>query len=146
MKAILSIFYYLIIKTFSILPTWNLTTSSIDLLKISNPYTYQIDHRNWYFDSSDELSKTIKRDNDGNITYINKFAMYGLHLSDTIYTGTVDFEAVESFYNPGIATNNKIGSSIICIGENIIHLKLLLLLYILKFLFLIIGRKPINWT
>ena len=65
MKALPYIFCLLIVETYSVLPTWNLTTSPIDLLKIRNPYTYNIDHRNWWYDTSDEFSKTITKSADG---------------------------------------------------------------------------------
>ena len=114
MNTLSYIFCLLITETYSVLPTWNLTTSPIDLLKISNPYTYRIDHRNWWYQASDEFSKTITKDANGKITYSNNFKMQGLHWSGTTYEGTVNFEAVESFYNPGDASNYKLGSSIIC--------------------------------
>ena len=79
MKIIFYIFCLLVIKTFSILLNWNLATSSIDLLEISNPYTYLIDHRDWIYGSSDELTKTIEKETNGNITHSNIFKIYEYH-------------------------------------------------------------------
>ena len=113
MKASPYIFILLIIETYSVLPTWNLVTSPIDLLKNTNSYTYKIDYKNGWYGSSDWLRKTIKKEN-GKITLSNKFSLHGLGWSPTIYETTVDFEAIESFYNSGGEANNKIGSLIIC--------------------------------
>ena len=123
MKTLPYIFCLLIVETYSVLPTWNLTTSPIDLLKIRNPYTYNIDHRNWWYDTSDEFSKTITKDADGKITYTNNFKMQALDWGDIKYSGNVDFEAIESFYSPGDASNHKLGNSIICPRGNYNPLK-----------------------
>ena len=124
MKTLLYISCLLIIEIYSILPAWNLVALSIDTLEISNPYTYLIDHRDWIYGSSDELTKTIKKETNGNITHSNIFKIYEYHWSNLLYNGTVDFEAVESFYNSGDHTKNKISSLIICPRGNYNPLKI----------------------
>ena len=60
------LFITLVLATYSVLPKWNIVTSAIDLLNAENSYThtYTIDHRNSWYESSDDLKKTIKKDNE----------------------------------------------------------------------------------
>ena len=90
----------LFIGTYSVLPTWNVKTSAIDLLNGKTSYTYTIDNRDNWYESSDKLEKTLKKSNDGKITHENTFTMYGLHhnANDIKFNGKVEFEAIESFY------------------------------------------------
>ena len=97
MKFLLYIFSTLIICTYSVLPTWNIQTSAIDLLNGGSSYTYLIDKRNWFYESSDKLEKTIKKI-DGKITHENTFVIYDLHWANVKFQNTVQFEAIESFY------------------------------------------------
>ena len=79
MKILINIFFTLLIGTYSVLPTWNVKTSAIDLLNGKTTYTYTIDNRDNWYESSDKLEKTLTKGNDGKITHENKFTMYGLH-------------------------------------------------------------------
>ena len=100
MKMILYILSTLLIGTYSVLPTWNVKTSAIDLLNGKTSYTYTIDNRDNWYESSDKLEKTLKKSNDGKITHENTFTIYGLHhnANDIKFNGKVEFEAIESFY------------------------------------------------
>ena len=110
MNIFFYIFLNLIIGTFSVLPTWNIKTSAIDLLDGKDSHTYLIDHRNWWYDASDNFSKIIKRTN-GKITHENVFTLQDLHWGTIRYNNTVKFEAIESFYKD---TNSKTYTPIVC--------------------------------
>ena len=110
MKFFLYIFSTLIIFTYSVLPTWNLQTSAIDLLNGGNNHTYIIDRRNWFYESSDKLEKTIKKI-DGKITHENKFVLYNLNWGTIKFQNTVQFESIESFYRD---TNGNTDVPLVC--------------------------------
>ena len=57
MKMILYILSTLLIGTYSVLPTWNVKTSAIDLLNGKTSYNYIIDNRDNWYESSDKLEK-----------------------------------------------------------------------------------------
>ena len=108
------IFYYIfiisLINIYAVIPTWNVKTSAIDLLGEKDEHTYNIDHRNNWYASSDNLDKTLKRVN-GEITHQNTFTMYGLNWNGIKYQHIVDFEAIESFYAD---TNSKTYIPLVC--------------------------------
>ena len=114
MKFKIFIFFTLIIITYSVIPNWDIAKSAINLISGSNgQHEYIIDKRNYWYSSSELLKKTIKKEN-GKITSIeNTFTLYGLNwnTNDIKYSGTVEFEAIESFYGD---TNSKTGIPIIC--------------------------------
>ena len=83
------ILLYLIKQISTILPIWNLTTYSKDLLKTSDQHKYQIADR-FMYELRLKLEKTITRDND-KITHVNT-----LTLGTNTYT--VNYENIESFY------------------------------------------------
>ena len=110
MKFILYIFLTLIIFTYSVLPTWNVQTSAIDLLNGRSNYSYIIDKRNWFYKSSDILEKTIKKIN-GKITHENTFVLCGLNFVNVKFQNNVQFEAIESFYGD---TNGNTDVPLVC--------------------------------
>ena len=120
MKFILSILFTLIIDAYSVLPTWNIRTSPIDLLDGKTSYTYVIDQRNWWYDASDNFTKTIKN-TGGKITHENTFVMYDLHWANVKFRNTVQFEAIESFY---ANTNSNTDVPLVCPRGNYNPLKI----------------------
>ena len=89
---IIFILLNLLFSGISILPNWDLASSSKNLLPGTNTYTYTISLRDMYKLKS-ELKKTITRLEDGTITHSNT-----LKLNSTDVIRTVDFEVIESFY------------------------------------------------
>ena len=85
---ILNLFFY----CFSILPNWDLASSSKNLLSGTDTYTYTISNRDMN-KLKTELKKTIKRLPNGTIVHSNY-----LYLNSTDDTREVDFEVIESFY------------------------------------------------
>ena len=107
------LFTTLVLATYSVLPKWNIVTSAIDLLNAENSYThtYIIDHRNSWYESSDDLKKTIKKDNEGKITHSNTFTLEDKDRHNVKFSGNVPFESIESFYAD---TNSKTVLPLIC--------------------------------
>ena len=81
----------LFLTFFSILPNWNLTLSSIDLLKDENSYTYTISEKRMY-ELSSRLDRKIIKSDDGKINYENELFIDGNS------KGKVNFENIESLY------------------------------------------------
>ena len=98
----LFIFINLIFLSFSILPNWNLHSSSKNLLESSNTHEYTITDRNMY-NLHALLKKTITRSNDGTISHQNKLYI------DNDDKGVVSFENIESFYK-----KNDDGRQLLC--------------------------------
>ena len=73
MKLLFYLFFTLIMHTYSVLPTWNIANSAYNLLNGRDSYTYQIDHRNNWYEASDNFEKTITKNANGEITHKNKF-------------------------------------------------------------------------
>ena len=120
MNILLSILFTLIIDAYSVLPTWNIRTSPIDLLDGKTSHTYVIDSRNWWYDASDNFTKTIKKTGD-QITHENTFIMYDLHWAHVKFKNTVQFEAIESFY---ANTNSNTDVPLVCPRGNYNPLKI----------------------
>ena len=87
----LFIFINLIFLSFSILPNWNLQSSSKNLLESSNTHEYTITHRQMY-ELNALLKKTITKSDDGTITHQNRLYI------NNVDKGDVSFENIESFY------------------------------------------------
>ena len=95
MKILIYLFITSLLGIHSVLPTWNGRTSPLDLLGEENEYKYKIDRRNYWYGSSDELTKTIKKV-DGKITFENRFKMYEEHWKNEKCNSVVEFESMES--------------------------------------------------
>jgi len=97
MKVSLVLMLVLIGTYLSAIPNWDFTTSVTDLLT-SDSITYTIDERSWWYDATDKLTKTIKKEN-GVITLKNE--LYVREAKDggaKKFWGEVPFESIESFY------------------------------------------------
>ena len=94
----------LFLTFFSILPNWNLTLSSIDLLKDENSYTYTISEKRMY-ELSSRLDRKIIKSDDGKINYENELFIDGNS------KGKVNFENIESLYRSD-QTNTRL--NILC--------------------------------
>ena len=92
---IIFILLSLLFSGISILPNWDLASSSKNLLPGTNTYTYTytISLRDMYKLKS-ELKKTIKRLDDGTITHSNTLTLN----TSSNNEAEVDFEVIESFY------------------------------------------------
>ena len=90
MKIII-IFINLFFISFSILPNWNLQSSSKNLLESSNTHEYTITNRHMY-DLDALLKKNISKLENGTIIHKNKLWI------NNIDKGVVSFENIESFY------------------------------------------------
>ena len=86
----------LFFSTTAIIPNWNLTTSSEDILT-SNTKTYTITYREMY-NLIGKLDKTITRDSDGKITHKNTLYLTNKGESTTKTVDNVNFEQIESLY------------------------------------------------
>ena len=82
----------LLFSCISILPNWDLASSSKNLLSGTNTYTYIISNRDMQ-KLKTELKKIIKRLANGTISHSNS-----LYLNSTDDTREMDFEFIESFY------------------------------------------------
>ena len=82
----------LLFLCYSILPNWDLASSSKNLLYGRDTYTYTISLRDMY-KLRTELKKKIERLTNGTIVHSNS-----LYLNSTSNTRAVDFEVIESFY------------------------------------------------
>ena len=82
----------LLFSCISILPNWDLASSSKNLLSGTNTYTYIISNRDMQ-KLKTELKKIIKRLANGTIFHSNS-----LYLNSTDDTREIDFEFIESFY------------------------------------------------
>ena len=106
MKTFFIIFLNLIFSIFSILPTWDLKKSSIDLLG-TEPNTnkeYIIANRVMY-----ELTLTLKKNitrNNGKISHQNYLNISGSRMT-SINTLEVCYENVESFYGESQSTISR---------------------------------------
>ena len=121
MGILFFIFINSIINTNSIIPTWNIKTSTIDLLDSESSHTYTIDHRNRFFYSSDYLTKTIKREN-GKIIHENTFKLYDIGWNNEKFIGTVKFESIDSFYGD---TNEQTDVPLVCPKGNFYPFKII---------------------
>ena len=110
MKILIYLFIISLLGIHSVLPTWNGRTSPLDLLGEENEYEYKIDRRNYWYGSSDELTKTIKKV-DGKITFENRFKMYEENWNNEKCNSVVEFESMESIYGN---TNSKTHAPIVC--------------------------------
>ena len=110
MKIIFYLILTLLLNSYSIIPKWNLTTSVIDLLNGEDSHSYLIDNRNNVFGASDYLTKTIKKIGD-KIIQENTFKMYDLGRTNLKFSGTVEFESIDSFY---LDTNEKTEFPLVC--------------------------------
>ena len=90
--VIILIVLNLLFSGISILPNWDLTSSSKNLLSGTNTYTYIISNRDMQ-KLKTELKKIIKRLANGTISHSNS-----LYLNSTDDTREMDFEFIESFY------------------------------------------------
>ena len=90
------LFLTLFLSTNAIIPNWNLTTSSEDILT-SNTKTYTITYREMY-NLIGKLDKTITRDSDGKITHKNTLYLTNKGESTTKTVDNVNFEQIESLY------------------------------------------------
>ena len=114
------LFYALITFAYSLIPSWNIRTSAIDLLNGKDEHKYTIDHRNGWYGSCDHFEKNIKR-NNGKITHYNLFVMKKENWGELLFENTVDFEAVESFYYD---THGKTFIPLVCPRGNYYPLKI----------------------
>ena len=110
MKILIYLFITSLIVIHSVLPTWNGRTSPFDLLGEKNEIDYIIDRRNYWYGSSDNLTKTIKKVN-GKITFENRFQMFNEHWNGEKCNSVVEFESMESIYGD---TRSKTHAPIVC--------------------------------
>ena len=120
MRILFYIFISSLINTNSIIPTWNLQTSVIDLLDGEDSFSYTIDNRNNFYESSDLLSKTIKWEN-GKIIHENTFKMYDLGWSNEKFSNKVEFEAIDGIYSD---THDKTEIPLVCPRGNYFPFKI----------------------
>ena len=93
MKTFFIIFLNSIVNIFSILPIWDLKSSSKDLLRTGSSAEYTIANRNMY-----QLTLTLKKiitRNNGKISHKNYLNISGVTTIDNV---EVSYEDVESFY------------------------------------------------
>ena len=123
MNALLFLFLILIGNSFGEVPNFNFATSAMDLLKDSDTYTYTIDKRNGWYDSSDLLEKTITR-SGSTITHKNHFVMYrgdwDYHKRQIDTSTNVNFESVESFY---LDIDSQADTPLVCPRGNFFPIK-----------------------
>ena len=105
MKLFIIIFLNLIFNIFSILPIWNLKSSSTDLLgsESNAEHEYIIANRFMY-----QLTLTLKKKitrNNGDISHQNYLTINEI---TTISNKTVTYENVESFYGTSNSDNPNI--------------------------------------
>ena len=108
MKVLFILLFVLLRTYLSVVPNWDFTTSVTDLLS-SDSVTYTIDERSWWYDATDKLEKTIKKEN-GKIIFENKFTFKEAKDNGaTKFYAQVPFESIESFYlNVDSETSNPI--------------------------------------
>ena len=89
---IIFVFLNLLVSTILLIPNWNISKTSLNLLGSSNTKSYDITHRDMY-GLILRLEKTITKLNNGTITHFNV-----LHSNDTPHFTNVSYENIESFY------------------------------------------------